>query len=338
MSSSDVSWRLMWRRRGLGVDRCLPFFLQPSAELDVLREKIPAKVCVPDGGYMNLDGADKELIFSTCLRFVEYIAQHLPMVVTICDTRKHVPRSVSTLAVRAPDAPRGEKTFVGSFDALLRVFNSRPGTVWSQYHLQEIAMDMKVTSACQPLGLGGATMLGYFIHGHRVLKAAAKEKSRIGKCAVVAWLLHRPAGDDREGKYRSAMDGFVAFDMQKFVQWEPRRSKSPPTPLVLSGPLLVAGLGPLEMSRLPSAPRAVAQNRWLTLEKKASKGKISLQAFVIHFGMCGAQDAKKAAYRVGKRLRDRGFDTENDATGRCRRQPKLARVSDLRKCYYPQLV
>ena len=107
-----------------------------------------------------------------------------------------------------------------------------------------------------------------------------------------------------------------------------------------SGQLLVDGSGPSEVSLPPAlvaGPRVVRRDRWSILDSRAVNGKVCLQSFVETFGIAGA-DAKKAAYRAGKRLRDVGYQTpDKEPTGKGHRSRKVARISDLRKAYpeYP---
>ena len=309
-----------------------------DAPLAVLRKKVPTSVCIPGHGQLQLDAEDKDIVYSMGLRAVEFVVQHLPFAITTPDAKKHIPQSVSNLAVSIPNE-QGGKAFVGSFDALYRVFHSKGGGVWGPYHLEECAVDFKITSATQPLGLTGATMFSYLSHGRRVLAASKKEGSRISECKVVAWLLLRPAGCDQHGKVRPDANGFVAFDAAEFVKWKPHETTVPPPPLVLSGSLLVRGLGPDEVSLPPARPppRAVKVNRWSSLQDQATDGMVTLQQFVETFDLAGSQDSKKAAHRVGKRLRENGCETPNSISGKGHRQPKMAKIADLRK-HYKQLV
>ena len=72
----------------------------------------------------------------------------------------------------------------------------------------------------------------------------------------------------------------------------------------------------------------------MQLGRSAVNGQVSLQTFVGVFKLAGKQDPKKAAYRVGKRLRDSGYATYDDkARGVNGRPPKLARLSDLAEVY-----
>ena len=135
-----------------------------------------------------------------------------------------------------------------------------------------------------------------------------------------------------------AADGIVVFDATTFLQWKP---KSPhlPTALVRYGQLLVDGPGASEARPPPevvAAPRVVRRDRWSVLCSCAVSGRLSLQSFVETFGTAGA-DAKKAAYRAGKRLRDTGFHTpEDEPTGNGHWARKVARIVDIRKAY-PEL-
>ena len=85
-------------------------------------------VCVPGRGKLHLDAEDKDIVYSMGLRAVEYIVQHLPFVITIPDAKKHIPQSVSNLAVSIPNDDGG-KTYIGSFDALYRFFHLKFGGV-----------------------------------------------------------------------------------------------------------------------------------------------------------------------------------------------------------------
>ena len=334
MRYSDPEWRLLWRRRGLGLDRSLPFFFKSEALVEEIVAKIPKAVEVPGCGRQALDGDDRDIIRRVAIRVLEYFAQHVPMVVTVADARKHTPGSVSNLVSREPGA-EGDPVPGGSFDALFRVFSSRAGNLWTPYHLDECAVDVKITGSSVPLGLNGLTMRTYLAHGARVLSAAVREKTRLGRCRLVAYLLVRPAGESRDGKFRAAADGFVVFDATTFLQWK-SNSPHPPTPLVRSGQLLVDGSGPSEVSLPPAvvaAPRIVRRDRWSILDSRAVSGKVCLQSFVETFGIAGA-DAKKAAYRAGKRLRDLGYQTpDNEPTGKGHRARKVARIVDLRSAY-----
>ena len=178
-------------------------------------------------------------------------------------------------------------------------------------------------------------MFSYLSHGRRVLAASLKEGGRIGDCKVVAWLLLKPAGRDQHGNIRPYADGFVAFDAADFAKWKPHETKAPPKPLVLSGNLLVRGLGPDEIALPPERPppRAMKVDRWSSLQSQATAGMVRLQDFVQVFNLGGSQDLKKAAHRVGKRLREAGCETPSCQSGQGHRQPKTAKIADLRKHY-----
>ena len=56
------SWRALWRRRGLAVDRLLPkLFCVPSPELQDLKEAVPKRVNVPSGGVETLRDGDADV-------------------------------------------------------------------------------------------------------------------------------------------------------------------------------------------------------------------------------------------------------------------------------------
>ena len=78
MQRSDSVWRLQWRRRGLGLDRSLPFFLKSEAPLEDIIAKIPKAVEVPGWGRQSLDGDDRDIIRWAAIRVQEYFAQHVP--------------------------------------------------------------------------------------------------------------------------------------------------------------------------------------------------------------------------------------------------------------------
>ena len=78
-------------------------------------------------------------------------------------------------------------------------------------------------------------------------------------------------------------------------------------------------------------------DRWAALTEIAQKGRVKLQEFVTTFDLVGQQEPKKAAYRAGKRLRDKGYETSDEpCRGKGHRPAKVAKLADLKRCY-PEL-
>ena len=112
----NADWRLLWRVRGLALDRLLPRCGgDPALELSALRGSVPRSVVVPESGRVHLSLDDAECVYQCALYIMDYVARSLPMQITVTDVKKHVPQSVSQLAVRVPGEP-GATLFLGSFD------------------------------------------------------------------------------------------------------------------------------------------------------------------------------------------------------------------------------
>ena len=331
MAIAPLEWRRIWRRRGLAVDWTMPkLFCIPAPPLEDLLSLVPKEVVLPGGDKQAVTEDDAASI-SDCLRFTgSFIAEFLPAQITSTDFKK--PREASQLAVRRQGSQ--EQEYLGSFDMLLRIFQTRSG-VWRQYHEKEIALDVKVTGYDAILGLNGPTMRAYIEHGRCVLIAARSAKTRLGDCSAIAYLVRRPPGFSAAGAPVRAGFGFVAFDSDTLASWDPSSQRAPPH-ITLAGNLLQAGrvLEPdnLPPASLPSRPRQ--RDRWAELAAlEVKRGWVTLLDFTTVFEQGGAAGHKQAAGRAGKRLRDSGKEVVDHKKSGRGKPPKIARLADLKICY-----
>lgn len=326
-----AAWRALWRRRGMALDRMLPFcFAQPAPPLDGIRALVPKAVVLPDGGRQRIDEVDAQIVVRSAVAVVGHIAAYMPAQVT-CTDLKASARQASQLAVRGAS---GEREYIGGFDLLVRVFASRSGA-WQPYNLQEVALDVKLTGVDQPLGLNGATMRSYVVHGRQLLLEARRSRSRVGACRAAAWLVVRPPGPTFTGGAHRGWVGLVVFDAERLLSWDPKSRLAPPH-AILQGGVLRAGVLPEPLGAPPAPRRAPPAriDRWSQLSARAVRGRVRLQDFVDVFRIGGRQEARKTATKVGKRLRDEGFETPTAAArGFVGQPPKMARVADLKHCY-----
>ena len=192
MAMTPPQWRLMWRARGLALDRVLPdAFAVPMLAPDALRQRVPSMVQVPGHeGLTRLTAAGKEVVYDVAEFATGYVAQCLPAQVAENDAK--LPGLASKLAVQSVG---DEQEFVGSFDAVIRVRSAIERGPWHRWDTSYGAVDVKMTGASEPFGLNSPTMRRWLSTGRLVLKAARKEKGLlVGQCRFVAWLIRRPRG------------------------------------------------------------------------------------------------------------------------------------------------
>ena len=166
------------------------------------------------------------------------------------------------------------------------------------------------------------------------MEAARREKSRLGACRVVAFLLRRPSGITFDGGNHAGAFGFVAFDVDVLLQWNVASIRAP-SHLALFGALLELGcVAEPEILIVPPAPaRPPPRDRWADLQQLCVRpGCATLRDFVKVFGLSGRQGLKSAAGKVSKRLRDNDF-TVDDHTHGVGRPVKVGRLMDLKRCY-----
>ena len=226
-----------------------------------------------------------------------------------------------------------DQEHLGSFDLLLRVFQTRSGA-WQRYHEKDVALDLKVTGYDSVLGLNGPTMRAYVEHGRAVLIAARREKLRLGECSAIAYLVRRPPGPSQTGTPCRAGFGFVAFDCDALVAWDPSSQRAPPH-ITLTGTLLQAGVV-REPDSLPPAPlpaRPRPRDRWAELSVlEVKRGWASLLDFASVFEWGGASGRKQAGHRVGQKLRAAGKEVTDFVRG-VGKPIKIARLADLKACF-----
>ena len=334
LSASD--WRRQWRFRGWAVDRLFPkLYDLPAPRARDLPGLVTRNAVISGCGRCQLVEDDAKLVAEVATDLAGYIAEHLPMQVVATDPKGFMPKAASGLAVRNVG---GESEYMGSFDALLRV-TAGAGGVWRPYHQHEIALDIKITGASSCLGLNGVTMRAYLAHGRALMMASKRDKTRLGECRAVAFLLRRPPGRTIEGRHHAGAIGFCAVDTDTLLEWDPKTARQAPGIIVMSGGLLQRAATEEPLALLPPPPPAVpmAHNRWNDLTPlQVRPGYVTAQDFCTVFNI-GVGNIKKGAERVLKRLRDDGYggnlqDWHKPGSG-ASRPFKVARVSDLKHSY-----
>ncbi len=325
-----VLWRRRWRALGLALDKLLPWcFGVPSPPLADFSQRVLSAVTVPGTGKYTLTVEDKKLVVEGAQFVVRHVAEHLPFQLVATDLKPLLPGSASNLAVRAVG---GEREYLGSFDLLFRV-HARSG-VWHAFDGAEVAFDVKLTGASQPIGVNSPTILGVIQHGRAVLEAARKQSGcRVGACRVVAYLFRRPPGTTLQGRSHSGAWALLAFDVQVLLAWDPRSSTAPRR-LATLGTHVVGGsrVEPEALPRAPVLARPPRRDRWEDLEESAQRGWVTLLDFVAAFDLVGRGAAKHATGRASKRMQDAGHELKDSARG-VGRPPKMARLCDLKRCY-----
>jgi hypothetical protein len=328
-------WRRTWRSRGLGVDRLFPLaYGQPSPTLEELKNLIPKTHVIPGEAKRTLDDADKEVVKDSCVFAMGFIAENLPGQVVCADAKPLLTEAASRLAVRSIE---GNQVYVGSVDLLLRLAAKRSGP-WQPYDGKELALDFKLTGAASPLGINGPSMRGYTLNMRAVLQAARRERgNRVGRCAVAAFLVYRPPGVTYSGAQHRGAHGFVAYDVDRLLAWDPKSNRLP-NPLVLCGKLLVPGsqseAGADSLPPPPPPARPPARDRWAELGAMIVKPPswVLLHDFVRVFKLGRGGPIKRISQNVHKRLLGDGRSIQ-DHQGGVGRPLKIARVADLRRSY-----
>ena len=116
---------------------------------------------------------------------------------------------------------------MGAFD-LVACTDATRAQPWARYDGVEMALDIKLTGASCVLGANGPTMRAYMSHARQVLKAARKSNARVGSCGVVAFLLRRPSGLNRDGRALAGSFGFIALDVEALLSWCPNTTVRAP--------------------------------------------------------------------------------------------------------------
>ena len=233
-------WRHLWRKRGLVLDSLLPCaFAVPMATEESMRKRVSTTVLVPrDKTRTSVRNEDAELVLREANWVVGFVVESLPAQIVTADVKPMLPGVASALAVQSI---HGETEFLGSFDLLIKLHATK-NAEWKKYHGQEGVVDVKLSGSSQPFGLSSTTMRRHLLKGREVLKAAKKDRCRVGRCAFVAYLLRRPPGPVFTGREKFHKGGwaFVAYDAQKLMGWVPGASNCP-RPFLFCSDLLVEG-------------------------------------------------------------------------------------------------
>ena len=295
-----------------------------------------AYAVVPADRKVQLAEEDKVLV-AEAVDFVQDFVAELPVQVVATDFKSLEPDSVSGLAVRA--VGDGRHVYAGSFDLLLRVRTTR-SLVWKVYNGKEVAFDMKLTGAVSTLGIDSQTIIDILAHGQAVLGASQKHGGRLGSCSLVAYLIRRPPGITNMNTMHRGSWGFLLFDMDVFMRWNPL-SKRAPRRLIESGTLIKNGRQDdlhVVPNGAPSGPALVVnprprRNRWADLVAVAVRpGWVMALDFVKIFEL-GVGNPKHAANRAVKRLRDGNCTIDSHTAGGSGPPKKLVKISDLRRHY-----
>ena len=334
------AWRRRWRALGLAADRLLPVgYSFPAPPVEDLKAKIGASIIVPANGRWTFSDADREIILDGALFAMSFVAEAMPVQVTVTDTKAHLPEMASKLAVRKLD---NESEYVGSFDLLLRVFAKRSAT-YRPYHGAEIAFDLKLTGASVNLGINSPTIRHILAHGQAVFKAARRDPSnRIGQCAALGYLFRRPPCLTREGGMHHGAWAFLLLDADEFLSWDPRTNR--PAPCVQKiGTLIRDGETgepeALPIVQIPARPRQ--RDRWVDLKEcEIKSGWVTTLDFTKVFNPGGNQRKKNEnnLKRLRKWLTDHGQSSDalgdwRQGSGNGGRPYKIARVSMLKQCF-----
>lgn len=341
LAQTFEEWRLMWRTRGLAVDRLLPdAFTAPALSDEALQSRVAATVQVPGRpGRTKLTQEDKTCVMDVASFATGFVAELLPAQVLLTDAKSVLPHAASKLAVASVG---GETEFLGSFDLVVRIRSGLSKGPWRSWDGKDGVIDLKVTGASEPFGLNSTSMRRWLMHGRLVLQAARKDKhSPVGACSFAAYLIRRPEGalfKSRGGKYHGGAYGFAAYDVQALISWSPDTSAAP-KPFLVLGNQLIAGkseeTAALASQVLPPPMRPAQVNRWDVLrDQKGVAGWCTLHDFVELFKLKGRGDVKYAANRVAKRLRDANCVLQNRHAGVGKSRPfKKARICDLKRVY-----
>ena len=335
-----TSWRGLWRRRGVALDKTLPQVLRiPAPDFSKFDSLVPRAVQTGDGTRARLDDNDVLVVADSARDVCDLVAAQLPCQVVETDLKKDLPNSVSSLAVKCAD---GSEEYVGSFDLLVRVAGA-VGSAWAPHHRRLMAVDVKLSGSSEPLSLSCPTMKTYLEHGQRVLKHARKAKATVAQCNLVSYLFLRPSGPKFNGGVHPGAWGFVAYDVDRFLAWDIRSTRKLAPVVTLGSFFRLDNAADPEGVPFTVPPRrqTVQRNRWEQLaqdgEKRGNVQYVSLNKFVELF-LRTKQNPKQQASKIGKRLRDDGCTTVDSSIHHgVGRPPKLARMSDL-KAMYPQHV
>jgi hypothetical protein len=332
---TEITWRRRWRALGRAADRLLPLAYKYPAPLAAdLKILVPASVNVPADCKVKLSEEDRILV-ADAVDFVQTFVAELPVQIALTDFKAVEADSVSDLAVRA--VGNGQHEYAGSFDLLLRVRSTR-GTIWKSYNGKEIAFDMKLSGASSNVGINSYSIRQKLAHGQAVLSASQRNGGRLGQCGLVAYLFRRPPGRTMMNQAHNGSWGFLVFDMKVFMNWNPTSKKSPRRVLE-SGTFLTDGLqNELELTTagVPLGPPLVLnprprRDRWADLEKaEVRRGWVVVHDYVRIFEL-GPGNAKHAASRVVKRLRDDGCEIQDHTTGGRGPPKKLLKIADLKR-------
>ena len=337
MAPTPPEWRRLWRKRGLAVDKILPYGLAvPKPSDDELRERIPSSVCVPgDSKRMPIDASDSAIAMDAVDFVTGFIAEELPAEVLLADVKPKLPSVASALAVQNVE---DEREWLGSFDTLLRIRASRTSSPWHKYHRRTGVVDFKLSGTSDSFGLNSMRMRRHLSKGRLVLRGARKDKnSCVGSVSFVAYLIRRPKGPVYSGRGRVHPGdwAFIAYAADTLANWDPD-SNSTPRPFMHLGTLVVGGraeeTGGLRVDLPP--PRRVQMNRWNLLRDRAANGWVELRVFLEVFHIKYTGDVKFATARVKKKLLKAGLEVKktDPPEGRgC--PPPRARVSDLARVY-----
>ena len=148
---------------------------------------------------ISVSNEDAELVLREANWVVGFVAESLPAQIVTADVKPMLPGVASALVVQSIHS---ETEFLGSFDLLIKIHATK-NVEWKKYHGQEGVVDVKLFGSSQPFGLSSTTMRRHLLKGREVLKAAKKDRCRVGRCAFVAYVLRRPPGPviTRRGKF-----------------------------------------------------------------------------------------------------------------------------------------
>lgn len=335
MAPTPLEWRRLWRKRGLAVDKILPYALAvPKPSDDMLLKRLPATVCVPgESDRLSLDESDRTIALGGADFVSGFIAEELPAEVLSTDLK--LPGVASALAVQDVG---DEREWLGSFDVLLRIRASRRASPWHKYHRETGVVDFKLSGTSENFGLNSARMKRHLSKGRLVLKAARKQRdSSLRSVSFAAYLIWRPPGPVYSGRGRvhPGAWAFVAYSVDALVGWDPA-SRSTPRPFLHLGDLVVGGNAEesdgLRVD-LP-APMKAQVDRWELLRERSNNGWVSLGIFLDVFKIKYTGPAKHAVARVRKKLKDKNCEVKRTEPPVGRGWPApVARVCDLQRVY-----
>ena len=322
-------------KRGLAVDKILPYALAvPKPTDDVLRNRLPATVCIPgESSRLSLDESDRTIALDGADFVSGFIAEEIPAEVMTTDLK--LPSVASALAVQDVG---GEREWLGSFDVLLRIRASRRASPWHKYHREAGVVDFKLSGTSDNFGLNSARMRRHLAKGRLVLKAARKQRdSYLRSVAFAAYLIWRPPGPVYSGRGRVHPGAWalVAYSVDSLIGWDPA-STSTPRPFLHLGTLVVGGNAEesdgLRVD-LP-APMKAQVDRWELLRGRSDNGWVSLAVFLDVFQIKYTGLPKHAFARVKKKLVEIGCVVKKADPPVVRgHPPPMARVCDLSRVY-----